>query len=63
MITDQRMLFPEPATISKVINLWENMKEQRGARFPWIHNNDVANLDFHPSDILPWKNHVAVPSC
>ena len=47
----------------KLFIIWKDMENQRGARFPCIHNKDVADLDFHSSDILPWKNHVAVPSC
>ena len=38
------------------------LRRDRGARFPWIHNRDVVDLDFHSMKIVAWKNHIAVPS-
>ena len=39
------------------------LRRDRDARFPWIHNKDVADLDFHSMKVFAWKNHIAVPSC
>ena len=50
---------------SKQSIFWEEMGgdgEQKGVRFPWIHNKGaVDDLDFQSLDISPSKNHVAVP--
>ena len=46
------------------INIWEEPgREEKGARFPWIHNKGAVDLDFHSVDIFSSKNHVAVASC
>ena len=37
--------------------------KKKDARLPWIHNNDVVDLDFHSLDKFPSKNHIAVLSC
>jgi hypothetical protein len=57
------MLFPEPATIVRNDQYMRDYEGTEGVRLPWIHNKDVVDLDFHSTNILPWKNHVAVPSC
>ena len=62
MMTDQRTLFPEPAIIVRSNQYRGGDGEQKGERFPWIHNKDVVDdLDFQSLDISPSKNHVAVP--
>ena len=63
MITYQRILFPDPATMIRSDQYLGGYGKTEGVRFPWIHNKDVADLNFHFLDIAPWKNHVAVPSC
>jgi hypothetical protein len=61
MTTDQRTLFPEPAIIVRSNQYLGGDKEQKGARFPWIHNKGAVDLDFQSVDISPSKNHDAVP--
>ena len=62
MTTDQRTLFPEPAIIVRRNQYLGKHREQKGARFPWIHNSGAFDdSDFHSVDISPSKNHVAVP--
>ena len=61
MVTNQRMLFPEPATMIQEIRLWEDVKEHKNLRLPWIHNKVVLDLDFHSMKIISRKNHAAVP--
>ena len=62
MTTDQRTLFPESAILFEACHQYlGGDKEQKGARFPWIHNKGPVELDFHSVDISPSKNHVAVP--
>ena len=57
------MLFPDPATMIQIISVFEGMKEQKGAHFPWTHNKDVVVLYLHSMKIFAWKNQVAVPEC
>ena len=57
------MLFPDPATVIQIISVFEGMKEQKGAHFPWTHNKDVVVLYLHSMKIFAWKNQVAVPEC
>ena len=62
MTTDQSTLFPEPAIIVRRNQYLGEDREQKGARFPWIHNKGgVDDLDFHFVDTSPSKNHLAVP--
>jgi hypothetical protein len=61
MTTDQRTLFPEPAIMVRGNQYLGGDGEQNSVRFPWIHNKDAVDLDFHSMDISPSKNHVAVP--
>ena len=64
VITNQRMLFPEPATMVQRSGSLRVSKYRRAdARFPWTHNKDVVDMHFHSMKILPWKNQVAVPEC
>ena len=59
-ITNQMMLFPDPATNLVSVKGASLYNAERNARFPWTHKREP--VDFHSTKILPWKNQTAVPS-
>ena len=52
MITNQRMLFPEPTITIHGDQYLGGREGTEGARLPWIHNKDVPGLYFHSKNVL-----------